>query len=76
MPARPAARKASAPPDLATPEDVAEYLHKQVKTLANWRSTGYGPPWKKVGHNIFYDWAQVSAWLEKQSRGSSPRAVA
>ncbi len=51
---------------LGTPEQVADYLQKPVKTLAEWRSRGDGPRYFKVGRNVRYDWADVRAWLAGQ----------
>ena len=51
---------------LGTPEQVADYLQKPVKTLAEWRSHGDGPRYFKVGRNVRYDWADVRAWLVGQ----------
>jgi excisionase family DNA binding protein len=55
-------------PQLATPEQVAEYLNDiPVKTLAEWRSKGTGPRYSKVGRHVRYDWADVREWLAAQS---------
>ncbi len=52
---------------LATPEDVARFLNNiPVKTLAQWRSKGTGPQYRKVGRHVRYDWADVHAWLARQ----------
>ncbi|HWG01096.1 MAG TPA: helix-turn-helix domain-containing protein [Trebonia sp.] len=53
---------------LATPEEVAEFLQKPVKTVAEWRSKGRGPRYFKLdnGH-IRYDWGDVRAWLADQA---------
>jgi hypothetical protein len=56
---------------LATPEEVAGYLRKPVKTLTNWRSQGIGPKYRKVGRDVRYDWADVRTWLEAQPVGAS-----
>jgi predicted DNA-binding transcriptional regulator AlpA len=53
---------------LATPDEVAEYLQKPPKTLAEWRSKGRGPQYYKLdGGHIRYDWADVRAWLAAQA---------
>lgn len=65
-----AARAAKAPRrPLATPEEVAAYLRKEVKTLANWRAQGFGPKAAKIGHDVLYDWADVDEWVESQKKG-------
>ena len=35
--------------DLLTPSELATMLGMSVRTLANWRSTGKGPPYLKIG---------------------------
>lgn len=35
--------------DLLTPDELAVMLGMSVRTLANWRSTGKGPPYLKIG---------------------------
>lgn len=35
--------------DLLTPSELAAMLGMSVRTLANWRSTGKGPPYLKIG---------------------------
>jgi hypothetical protein len=64
-------RPARARTPKATPGEVAEYLRKPVKTLAEWRSKGIGPPYKKVGRGVFYDWADVDEWWAGQPGGPS-----
>ena len=52
---------------LATPEDLAEFLHDiPIKTLAQWRYRGVGPKYRKVGRHVRYDWADIHAWLARQ----------
>lgn len=49
---------------LATPREVAEYVRKNERTLANWRSLGIGPPYHKAGDgSVRYRWADVDKWL-------------
>lgn len=35
--------------DLLTPSELAVMLGMSPRTLANWRSTGKGPPYVKIG---------------------------
>ena len=64
--------KASAPERLATPDEVADYLQKPVKTLAQWRSRGIGPKYTKPGgHDVRYDWADVLEWVTSQQPASA-----
>ncbi|MBY0567449.1 MAG: hypothetical protein K2P70_09065 [Hyphomonadaceae bacterium] len=34
-----------------------------VGTLSNWRSTGIGPPFMKVGRSVRYRLDRLNAWL-------------
>lgn len=53
---------------LATPDEVAEFLRRPPKTLAEWRSRGRGPRYFKIeGGQIRYDWADVRSWLAEQA---------
>jgi Helix-turn-helix domain len=52
---------------LATPAEVAEFLRKPPKTLAEWRSRGLGPLYFKIGRDVRYAWADVYAWLAEQT---------
>lgn len=55
--------------NLATPPEVAAYLGVPVKTLAEWRSQGKGPEWRKVGRHARYRWESVESWLDRQQGG-------
>jgi predicted DNA-binding transcriptional regulator AlpA len=59
---------------LAKPDEVAEYLKKPPKTLAEWRSRGVGPRYFKVGNEVRYSWADVDEWLAALARQPSPAA--
>lgn len=48
---------------LATTEEVAQYLHKDERTIVRWRSLRQGPPFMKAGHNVLYRKGDVDAWL-------------
>jgi hypothetical protein len=59
---------------LGTPEEVAAFLRKPSKTLAEWRSRGCGPRYFKLGNgHIRYDWADVRAWLAEQAVAPASR---
>jgi DNA-binding transcriptional MerR regulator len=45
-------------------QDVAEYLGVPVKTVYQWRSTGYGPPARRVGKYLRYKPSDVIAWFD------------
>lgn len=45
-------------------QDVAEFLNIPVGTVYAWRSTGVGPPGRRLGKRLRYRPADVRAWLE------------
>jgi hypothetical protein len=61
--------------DLATTEEVAEFLKIDPKTVANWRTQRIGPDYIRVARNcVRYSWAAVQKWqaartVELASRG-------
>jgi len=55
------------PEPLVTAPEIAEFLHRSEKTLANWRSLGLGPPYFKAEGGVLYSWAAVRAWLAEQA---------
>ena len=64
----------SARTPLASPTEVAAYLSKPPKTLAEWRSRGIGPRYHVVGRDVRYRWADVDEWLAGQLREPNPAA--
>lgn len=52
-----------------TPEEVSARYHGRiaVRTLANWRCTGVGPKFTKVGGRILYRLAEVVAWEQART---------
>lgn len=48
------------------PEEVAEDIKVNVKTLANWRSAKIGPPYAKINGVVRYDGEKYSQWLDAQ----------
>jgi hypothetical protein len=50
-----------------TPAEVSERWGGRVKvrTLANWRSQGSGPPFTKLGGAILYDTAKLAEWEQR-----------
>ena len=46
------------------PERVAAYLGGSVGTLSNWRNTGAGPKFRKVGGKVMYRKSDVMAWID------------
>jgi hypothetical protein len=51
---------------LGTAREVADYINKSEKTLANWRSLGIGPAYIKAEGGILYRWRDVEKWLASQ----------
>lgn len=54
-------------PQLATPVQIAEYLHTTVDSLAQMRYLGNGPAFIKVGNRVRYRWTDVLEWLEQRT---------
>jgi hypothetical protein len=38
--------------------------------LREWRSKGYGPPWRKVGKHVRYEPDRVREWLDTLTGGA------
>lgn len=55
---------------LMTPADVAAYLQKPVKTLANWRCLGVGPASIRVGGAVRYRKSDIELWLDIHTHSS------
>lgn len=54
---------------LLTPDYVAcELLKISEKTLANWRSSGEGPPFTKVGKRVLYPSDLLEQWLNQRTK--------
>ncbi len=69
---------ADARPDRALkPEEVAALTGFAVKSLANWRSRGFGPPFITVGGRIRYMQNSTLDWLRshRESRSTSDRST-
>jgi excisionase family DNA binding protein len=54
-------------------EDVAELLSIPVATLADWRASGKGPPYLRVGQHVRFRAEDVDAWIAGRVR--DPEAV-
>lgn len=55
---------------LATPQELADFLQKPRKTLAEWRSRGIGPTYYKIGRDVRYPWPGIRRWLADQAHGA------
>lgn len=51
-------------PDLVSDVEVAALLGVSQKTLANWRSAGFGPSYFKIGGRVRYDRTVILTWLD------------
>lgn len=56
------------PAPLATPEEVATYRRTTTEALAQERYRGRGPKFKKLNGRVFYDWVEVTRWVEANTR--------
>ena len=62
----------SLPSGFYTPETLATYLGVSTSTIYSWNSSGYGPPFVKLGNLVRYTYEDVELWLARQlelSRG-------
>jgi Helix-turn-helix domain len=63
------------PDDELIPNDeAAKELKQQPNTLTAWRNQKRGPPYFKVGRQIFYRRADLAEWLGAQRRQPQARA--
>lgn len=67
------------PQELATPADVANFLHVTQAALSQYRYKGIGPKFIKIGgRGVRYRWSEVYAYLDANTmqRTDDPRATA
>jgi len=58
-----------APGCLLTPAELASRLRVSVRTVKNWRSDGFGPPFIRLGaRRVRYAPSDVNDWLELNVR--------
>mgnify|MGYP005666165159 FL=1 len=55
--------------DYITPKELAVRWHKSVRTLANQRIQGEGPPYYKIAGKILYDMQDIKEIEEKSFVG-------
>lgn len=55
---------------------AAEYLGLKTKTLDNWRSTGRGPRYLKLGARVLYPQAELDAFKAANLRQSTSESGA
>jgi predicted DNA-binding transcriptional regulator AlpA len=57
---------------LLTPPEVARLLNVTTRTLHNWRNSGDGPPWVKLGEGdnapVRYDRESLESWIKERER--------
>lgn len=61
--------------DLLTPPALAGQLDVTERTLSEWRITGRGPAFIRLGKTVRYRSAAVEAWLLAQERHSTSEEV-
>ena len=62
--------------DLATfcARGIAAYRRTTPQALAVERCNGQGPKYRKLGSRVYYDWADVTAWVEAHTVTPTPRS--
>lgn len=58
------------------PEGAARYTGLSTKSLAIMRSRGEGPPFHKLGRNVFYSQADLDSWIRRCRVTSTAQARA
>lgn len=54
------------PDEMLTPADVCRLLKVGGTTLSNWRATGQGPAWFRIGaRDIRYRRSDLRAWVDR-----------
>jgi excisionase family DNA binding protein len=59
----------SDPPEMLSPQDLADFLRVPVTTVYDWRYKRKGPPASKVGRHVRYRRSDVEAWLDERQSG-------
>ncbi|MGW0455264.1 helix-turn-helix domain-containing protein [Gordonia sputi] len=54
-------------PQLATPQQVAEFMHTTVEHLAQDRYLNRGIPYVKHGRRVLYRWADVFDYIREHT---------
>jgi hypothetical protein len=49
---------------------AATLIGVNPKTLANWRSLGTGPRWRKVGKLVFYELSEIQKFIASAAGGT------
>jgi hypothetical protein len=64
----------AAPKRLLDPQETARYLRIAKQTLARWRCYGLGPRFVRLGGRIFYDAADLNAFIAARKFHSTAEA--
>ena len=72
------ATTAADPDAVATPKQVAEFLHQTEASLAAGRHRGIGPLFIKHGRRVLYRWRDIYSYLDANTvqRTDDPRGAA
>lgn len=55
-------------PEYLDPRSVSEFLGGvSTKTLSNWRVSGFGPPFVKIGRAVRYPLDDLRRWLRART---------
>ena len=73
-PERGARAAASKQRRLFDPQEASDYLRIAKQTLARWRCYGLGPQFVRIGGRIFYDVADLDAFIAARKFHSSAEA--
>lgn len=63
------------PAEVLTSEQAASYLQLHTQTLHNWRVSGRGPQYCKIGSAVRYRRADLDAWLATKLISSTSEAA-
>ena len=55
--------------------EVASFLRVSVRTLQNWRVSGGGPEFIKLGSRVVYPTSSIDAFLNKRQRRSTSQPL-
>jgi Helix-turn-helix domain len=62
------------PKRLLHPDEASDYLRVAKQTLARWRCYGLGPHFVRIGGRIFYDLADLDAFIAANKFRSTAEA--
>lgn len=57
---------------LLTEEEVAAACNRNVMTVRNWRGQRVGPPFVKMGHEVFYRVEAVRRYFAENETATAP----